>query len=67
MIVKLFHDREGQTLTVWFADPSKEFICEETGRQVVLIKDRSGCVIGIEKLHFSVSRLEAVLLETTDS
>jgi hypothetical protein len=52
--VKLFHDREGQTLTVWFGDPSQEFICEEAGRDVVLIKNRSGQVIGLdEKLHFA--------------
>jgi hypothetical protein len=42
--VKILHDREGQTLTVWFADPSQESICEETGHEVVLIKDRSGRV-----------------------
>ena len=23
--VKVFHDREGQTLTVWFTDPSLEY------------------------------------------
>jgi hypothetical protein len=34
--VKIFHDREGQTLTVWFTDPSQEFVCEETGDEVEL-------------------------------
>jgi hypothetical protein len=33
---------EGQTLTIWFGDRSHEFICEEAGRDVVLIKNRSG-------------------------
>jgi len=50
--VTLFHDREGQTLTVWFGDQSQEFTCEETGRDVVLIKNRAGQVIGLERLHF---------------
>lgn len=52
--VKVFHDREGQTLTVWFTDPSLEYVSEETGDEVVLMKDRSGRVIGFEKLNFSL-------------
>ena len=55
--VKIFHDREGQTLTVWFTDPSLEHVAEETGDEVVLMKDRSGRVIGFEKLNFSVARI----------
>ncbi len=58
--VKVFHDREGETLTVWFTDPSQEHVCEETGDEVVLIKDRSGRVIGFEKLNFSVPESESV-------
>ena len=58
--VKVVHDREGETLTVWFADPSQEHVCEETGDEVVLIKDRSGRVIGFEKLNFSVPESESV-------
>jgi hypothetical protein len=50
--LKVFHDCEGQTLTVWFADPSQEYVCEETGDKVVLIKDRSGRVIGFEEAQF---------------
>jgi hypothetical protein len=53
--VKVFHDREGQTLTVWFTDPQQEFVAEETGDEVVLMKDRSGRVIGFEKLNFSLA------------
>lgn len=40
--VSVIHDREGQTLTIWFGDRTQEFICEEAGRDVVLIKNRSG-------------------------
>jgi hypothetical protein len=52
--VKVFYDRAGNTLTVWFGDPESEHVCEETGDEVILIKDHSGRVIGFEKLNFAV-------------
>ncbi|MCG3199530.1 MAG: DUF2283 domain-containing protein [Candidatus Omnitrophica bacterium] len=58
--VKVFHDRLGNTLTVWFGDPKEEFICEETGEEVILMKDRSGKVIGFEKLNFLGETRESV-------
>jgi uncharacterized protein YuzE len=56
--VKVFYDREGNTLTVWFGDPQQEHICEETGDEVILMKDKNGRVIGFEKLNFSVPASE---------
>jgi uncharacterized protein YuzE len=56
--VKVYYDREGNTLTVWFGDPASEYVCEETGDEVVLMKDKSGNVIGFEKLNFSESDSE---------
>jgi uncharacterized protein YuzE len=56
--VKLFYDKTGNTLTVWFDDPQEEYICEETGDEVILMKDKSGRVIGFEKLNFSVGEPE---------
>ena len=53
--IKIFHDKAGDTLTVWFDAPEKEYICEETGDEVVLIKDVEGKVIGFEKLNFHKS------------
>lgn len=50
--VKVYYDRTGNTLTVWFGNPQDEYICEETGDEVVLMKDKSGRVIGFEKLNF---------------
>ena len=50
--VKVVYDAAGQTLTVWFDDPAREHVCEETGDEVILMKDRAGRVIGFEKLHF---------------
>lgn len=50
--VKIFHDTERNTLSVWFDDPEKEAVCEETGDEVVLVKDDEGNVIGFEKLNY---------------
>ncbi len=51
--VKIYYDREGNTLTVWFDRPENEYVCEETGDEVILMKDASGRVIGFEKLNYS--------------
>lgn len=48
--VKIIHDRTGNTLTVWFGDPADEYICSETGEEVVLMRDINRKVIGFE-LH----------------
>ncbi len=50
--VKVIYDRLGETLVVWFGNPADEEVCEETGDEVILIKDREGRVIGFEKLNF---------------
>ncbi len=50
--VRVYYDRAGNTLTVWFDDPAKESICEEVGDDVVLMKDRRGRVIGCERLNY---------------
>jgi hypothetical protein len=67
--VKVFYDREGKTLTVWFTDRSREHVCEETGDEVVLMKDAAGRVIGFEKLNFSIPQSDSlrVALETIPS
>jgi Protein of unknown function (DUF2283) len=64
--VKVVYDHEGRTLTVWFTDPHDEYICEETGDEVVLMKDAVGRVIGFEKLNFAVAQTDLlrVALET---
>ena len=54
--VKVCYDRDGNTLTVWFGNPQTEYICEETGDEVILMKDNSGNVIGFEKLNFVVPK-----------
>jgi uncharacterized protein YuzE len=61
--VKVFYDRDGKTLTVWFTDRSQEHVCEETGDEVVLMKDRAGRVIGFEKLNFSIPDSDPLCVE----
>ena len=66
--IKVFHDRIGNTLTVWFGDPQRETICEETGDEVILMKDADGNVIGFEKLNYQVDAVsDLVGLEFTQS
>lgn len=56
--IKIYYDRVGNTLSVWFGDPQEEVICEETGDEVILIKNKSGQVIGFERLNFTVTESE---------
>ena len=56
--VKVYYDQVGNTLTVWFGDAEEEYVCEETGDEVILMKDQAGRVIGFEKLNFSVTQPE---------
>ena len=58
--VKVIHDRQGNTLTVWFGRPEDEIEAEETGAEIVLMKDDNGNVIGVEKLNFVASPAETV-------
>lgn len=58
--VKVYYDREGNTLTVWFGSPSDEYVSLETGEEIVLMKDRDGKVIGFEKLNFTTQSTDAV-------
>jgi len=58
--VKVYYDREGNTLTVWFGNPADEYVAEETGEEIVLMKDRDGKVIGFEKLNFTAQSADSV-------
>jgi len=51
--VKVYYDPIGNTLTVWFGNPQDEHSCEETGDEVILMKDHLGQVIGFEKLNYT--------------
>ncbi len=53
--IRVIHDRVGQTLTVWFDDPRNEAVSQETIDEVILMKDKSGRVIGFEMLNYKPS------------
>lgn len=50
--IKVIHDCVKHTLTIWLSDPKNEVKCVETPEDVILMKDKSGHVIGFELLHF---------------
>jgi hypothetical protein len=50
--IRVYYDRTGNTLTVWFDNPRKESVCEEIDDDVVLIKDDRGRIIGFERLNY---------------
>lgn len=40
--IKVLFDGVGNTLNVWFDDPQKEHVSEETSEGVMLVKDKDG-------------------------
>lgn len=62
--IKVIFDPNGGTLTVWFGDPETEDHAEETGDELILMKDKSGKVIGFEKLNIKAGDLKTIPIET---
>ncbi len=50
--IRIYYDKEGNTLIVWFGDSMDEYICEETGEELILMKDKNGHILGFEKLNY---------------
>ena len=44
--VRVVYDHEGQTLTVWFSEDRREYVCEETGEEVVLMRTDDDIIVG---------------------
>ena len=57
--LRVYYDREGNTLSVWFDDPNKEHVCEESDDDLILVKDRRGRVIGFERLNYLSAKQRA--------
>ncbi len=49
--IRILYDEVGNTLDVWLKKP-QEAVCEETGKEVILKKNRKGEVIGFEILNY---------------
>ncbi len=67
--LRVIHDRVGETLTIYWEEPSPNQICEEAGDGVILIKNRTTQeVIGFERLYFKGGETFApVTFETVES
>ena len=63
MKIKIYYDTIGNTLSVWLGNPEDEYICEETGEEVILVKDKNGNVIGFEKLNYIIKKPEELQVE----
>jgi len=61
--ISVVFNRLTNTLDVWFDDPEKEWVSEETGEDVILKKDRNGRVIGFEKLNVRIVKDTPVPIE----
>ena len=66
--IKIYYDKIGNTLNVWFDDPKKEVISEETAEEIILVKDKNSKVIGFEVLNYlppaKGNKLKKLLVET---
>lgn len=67
--IRVIHDPMGETLTIYWKEPSQDQVCEETGEGVILIKDRkTGEVIGFERLYYRPSdRKQVLTVETVEA
>lgn len=59
--IKIYYDKKGKTLSVWFDDPKKEVVGEEVGDGVIISKDKKGKVIGFEKLYIDLPKIRGKL------
>ncbi len=50
--VKILYDKTANSLVVWFDEPKKEYVASEVEDDTVLMKDKNGKVIGLEKLNY---------------
>lgn len=51
--IRIVHDREGQSLTVWLADPQSEAASSEDEHGLIVMKDQAGRVIGVEVMGYT--------------
>jgi hypothetical protein len=58
--VRVYRDRIGSKLTVWFDDPKKEAVYEEASDNVILMKDKRGRVIGFGRLNYLTRKQQEV-------
>lgn len=61
--LKIIVDPYGNTMSMWWDDPGKEYLCDEAEHSNdVLIKDKKGKYIGLEKIVFFPSEIKPMQL-----
>ena len=51
--IRIYYDKEMDTLDIWFEDPPEEGFSREISDGVILKYDKSGKVVGVEILFLS--------------
>ena len=54
--IEVFYDKMANSLVVWFDDPKKTVISQESENEVIFMKDKKDNVIGFEKLNFIIGK-----------
>ncbi len=63
--IKILHDLVGETLTIYFHEPSENQICELTDDEMILIRDeKSKQLVGFELLHYKPNPVEPLIIES---
>ena len=58
-MVKVYYDKEMDTLDIWFDDPPEEGFSREMGDGIILKYDVSGKIVGVEILFLSKQKKTA--------
>ncbi|MDH4130065.1 MAG: DUF2283 domain-containing protein [Spirochaetota bacterium] len=62
--LRIHYDKEMESLTVWFDDPEREYIVEELGNGIIIMKSENNEIIGFEKLYAPLEKgIEELTLE----
>ncbi len=64
--LKIDHDQQAKILTIWFDDPKKKFLVDEVEKDLSLIKDKDGKIIGIERLNYLGTKLDGSIVDFFD-
>lgn len=61
--INLIHDNIGKTLTIHFGDPTTEYASKLTDDDIIVMKDKSGKIIGLEILNYNNEPDEKISLK----
>ena len=63
--IKIIHDQIAESLTIYFYEPSKHQVCEETDDGMILIRDEaSKKLLGFELLYYKPERPNSLVIES---